>query len=64
MAVVPPAMIIGAPQLYTVLLFPQVESLLQRKLERVGTVRDRSIRDAPDVFFYELNRRRVFELRS
>ena len=64
MAVVPSTAVIGAPQLYAVLLFLQVESLLQPKLERVSTARDGSVRDMPDVLFYKPNRLRVFTARN
>ena len=64
MVVIPRTMVIGASQLYTILLFLRVESLLQPKLERVNTVRERSIGDVSDVFVHEGNRIRVFEVRG
>ena len=57
----PRASAVVALQLYTVPIF---ESLLQCKLERINTVREGSIRCAFNVFFYERNRLRVFEVRS
>ena len=63
MVVMPRTTVVGASQLYTVLLFLQVESLLQPKLERASTVEERSIRDMSDVFVHEGDRIRVFEVR-
>ena len=60
--IVPCTVAIGASQLHTgrpSLLFLQGESLLQPKLERVSTVRERSVKDMPNVSFHESNRPRV-----
>ena len=65
--VIPLTAAVGASQLHArrlPLLFLQVESLLQPKLERVGTVGERSIGDMSDVFFHTGNRLRVFEVRN
>jgi hypothetical protein len=61
MVAVPLTIAIGTSQLHTrlSLLFLQVESLLQPKLERVGTVRERSIKDMANVSFHKRNRVRV-----
>ena len=58
---------IGASQLHArrlSLLFLQVECLLQPKLQRVGTVGERSIRDMFNVFFHTGDRLWVFEVRN
>ena len=67
MITVPRTRGIGASQLHTgrlSLLSLQVETLLQPKLERVSTVRERSIEDVSDVLFHEGNRLGISELRN
>ena len=67
MIAVPRAVGIGASQLHTgrlSLLFLQVETLLQPKLQRVSTMRERSIKDMTNVLFYEGNRLGISELRN
>ena len=62
MVIVPYTVAIGASQLHAgrlSLLFLQVESLLQSKLERVGAVREGSVKDMANVSFHERNRPRV-----
>ena len=56
MVAIPCTIDIGASQLHTVLLYLQVESLVQPKLERVSAVRERSVKDMPNVSFHERNR--------
>ena len=66
MGVVPCTGATGASQLHTgrlSLLFLQVESLPQPKLQRVSTVRERAVEYMPNVSFHERNRARVSGVR-
>jgi len=62
---VPCTTAVGASHLYTggPLFFLQIESLLQPKLEGFSTVRERSIKDMPNVSFHECDRLRVSGVR-
>ena len=53
-----------APQQYGPLLFLELESLFKPGFQRASTVGGRPVGDASDVLFHELDRLRVFEVRS
>ena len=57
---VPCAVAVGTSQLHTHL---KVKGLFQPKLQRIGTVGGRPIRDASNIFFHKRSCLRVFEVR-